>query len=110
MRLGRRPWPHAALALSAVLTASGCYPTLDTTPEQVEEEISSALAPGDNAATVEAYLRKRGLEFSYDRFANRYQAIIRHPESHFHAITVHVLLDPEKKFLGVEADDSYTFF
>ena len=88
---------------------SGCFPTLDTTPEEVEADISSALKPGDAAETIEAYLRKRGLGFSYDRFANRYQAIIRHPDSNFHAITIHILLDPQKRYAGVEADDSYTF-
>jgi hypothetical protein len=100
----------ACFALSAALTVSGCHPRLDSTPEQVEAEFSSALAPGDNADAIEAYFRKRGLEFSYDRFTNRYNAIIRHPESDYHAITIYVLLDPQKRFSGVEARDSYTSF
>ena len=94
--------------LSIGLLMSGCFPKLDITPEKVEAEISSALKPGDNSEAIEGYLQKRGLAFSYDRFANRYQAIIRHPESDFHAITIHILLDSEKHFKGVEANDSYT--
>lgn len=95
--------------LSVGLLMSGCLPKLDVTPEKVEAEISSVLKPGDNAEAIEGYLRKRGLEFSYDKFSNRYQAIIRHPESNFHAITIHILLDSQKRFTGVEANDSYTF-
>ncbi len=95
--------------LGALLFVSGCLPTLDTTPEKVEAEITAALKPGDSAEAIETYLRKRELEFSYDRFANRYQAIIRHPDSNFHAITIHILLDAQKRFAAVEADDSYTF-
>ena len=95
--------------LSVGLLMSGCLPKLDITPEKVEAEILSALKPGDNSEAIESYLQKRGLAYSYDRFANRYQAIIRHPESDFHTITIHTLLDPAKHFKGVEANNSYTF-
>ena len=97
------------ILFSAGLLSSGCFRMLDTTADVVETEISSALKSGDNVEAIEGYLRKRGLAFSYNRFANRYQAIIRHPESDFHAITIHILLDSEKHFKGVEANDSYTF-
>ncbi len=99
---------HIVFLLSFGLL-SGCLFTLDTTPEEVEVEISSALKPGDNTEAIEQYLRKRGLEFSYDSFGNRYQAIIRHPKSNFHAITIHILLDSNNNYVGVEVNDSYNF-
>ena len=95
--------------LSLLLLVSACSSTLNTTPRQVEADVSAALKQGATTQEIEAYLRQRGLEFSYDKYANRYQAIIRQPQSTFNAITIHILLDEQKTYSGVEAEDSYTF-
>jgi hypothetical protein len=95
--------------LGLAVLSSGCYQTLDTTPEQVKTEISSALRPGASSTDIEAYFQGRGLEFSYDQYLSRYQAIIRHPKSNFHAITIHIVVDQQKRYVSVEAEDSYTF-
>jgi hypothetical protein len=97
------------LLLLATFGALGCAPTLDIEPETVEADIASVLEPGASAEEIETCLRERGLTFSYDRFQNRYQSIIRHPKSNFHAITIVVHLDERRKFKSVEARDSYTF-
>jgi hypothetical protein len=97
------------LLLLATFGALGCAPTLDIEPETVEADIASVLKPGASAEEIETCLRERGLPFSYDRFQNRYQSIIRHPKSNFHAITIVVHLDERRKFKSVEARDSYTF-
>ena len=93
------------VAASAVM---GCSGGVDTTPEAVEAEISAALHKGDSAEAIERYLEQRNLPFSYDRFNNRYQSIIRDPDSNAHAITILVLLDDQKRYVDVEARDSYT--
>lgn len=94
--------------LAAASTLVGCSGGLDTTPEAVEAEISAALHKGADAEAIERYLEQRNLAYSYDRFSNRYQAIIRDPESNAHAITIHILLDDQKRYEDVEARDSYT--
>lgn len=97
------------ILLLAAFFLTGCFPTLERTPEKVVADISSTLKLGDPAETIEAYFREHGLQFSYNRVDNKYQAIIRHPDSNFHAISIHVLLDSQKRYAGVEANDSYTF-
>ncbi len=95
-------------SLVAASTVVGCFGGLDTTPEAVEAEISAALHKGASPEAIERYLEQRNLTFSYDRFTNRYQSIIRDPESDAHAITIYVLLDDQKRYADVEARDSYT--
>lgn len=100
----------SAALLGLALLLSGCFSTLDATTEQVEAEFSSALKPGAPSPEIEAYFQSRSLGFSYDQFSNRYQSIIRHPDSNFHAITIHVLLDQQKRYVSVDAEDSYTLW
>lgn len=97
------------VSLGTALFVAGCFPTLETTPEQVEAEVSSALRPGASSEAIEAFLKAKGLEFSYDQHTNSYRAIIRHPESNFHAISIQISVDDQKRYLKVEASDSYTF-
>lgn len=99
----------AAVFLFGALMLAGCVSTLDITPKEVEAKINSSLKPGDSAAKIEAYFENEGLGLSYDRFQDRYHSIIRHPESNFHAITIVIFVDQNKRFIRAEADDSYTF-
>jgi hypothetical protein len=105
MRMIRWIAPLFFLAVGALL---GCSSGLETTPEALEAEISAALPKGADAVKIEAYLKQRKLPFTYDGFSNRYQSIVRAPASDAHAITIHILLDSQKRFAGVEARDSYT--
>ena len=105
---------RAAMTLSVVLVG-GCSDNAgsahaDDLPlaHQVQVEFSAALKPGDSAEKIEAFLGNRGLGFSYDEFQNRYQAVIRSEKTDFHAIQIYVNVDAEKRFLSVEAFDSYT--
>jgi hypothetical protein len=95
-------------SLGAASTLMSCSSGLNTTPEAIEAEISAALHKGASAEAIERYLDQRNLTFSYDRFSNRYQTIIRDPESDAHAITIYILLDDQKRYADVEARDSYT--
>ena len=86
-----------------------CFPTLEISPQDVEEKINAALKSGDSAVEIEEYLASQKLVSSYDKYNNRYQGIIRHPNSNFHAITFKIYLNKDKAFIRVEANDSYTF-
>ena len=96
------------LGLAVAILLVGCSRSLDTTPEEIEAELLAALGQGANTEAIESYLRERKLPFSYDRFSNRYQSIIRDPNSDAHAITIYISLDAEGRLAGVEARDSYT--
>ncbi len=85
------------------------FPTLDTTPQELEININAALKSGDSAQKIEEYLTSQELDSSYDGYSNRYQGIIRHPDSNFHAIVFYIYVDKNKAFIKVEANDSYTF-
>jgi len=100
----------ATLALFGVTAIYGCGPTLDVSPVQVEAQFEAALNPGDSASAIEAYFATQGLEATYDKHSDRYQSIIRHPDSNFHAISIYVNVDEQQRFAGVEARDSYTWW
>lgn len=95
-------------ALVIFVFVVGCEPTLDISPQEVESSFNQSLKPGDGAEKIEKYFRNEGLVFSFDEFSGRYQSIIRHPDSNYHAITIHVYVDSGKNFVRVEANDSYT--
>jgi hypothetical protein len=97
-----------SLGVALVVLLFGCSRSPVTTPVEVEADLLEALGHGADAQVIEAHLRERKLPFSYDRFANRYQSIIRDPDSDAHAITIYIRLDPDGRFAGVEARDSYT--
>ena len=86
----------------------GCEPTLDITPKQVESDFNLVLKVGDSSEKIESYFKSENIDYSFDDFSNRYQSIIRHPDSNYHAIVIHVYVDSNKNYLKVEARDSYT--
>jgi hypothetical protein len=88
---------------------AGCVSKLDITPQEVEAKINASLKVGDSSEIIEAYFKQEGLGFSYDKHESRYQSIIRHPKSDFHAIIIYIYIDNQKGFLKAEAHDSYTF-
>jgi hypothetical protein len=94
--------------MALVILLFGCSRSPDTTPQEVEAELLAALGHGASTQAIESYLRQRKLPFSYDRFSNRYQSIIRDPDSDAHAISIYISLDTDGRFAGVEVRDSYT--
>jgi len=77
-------------------------------PAQVRSEFNAALKPGDSSEKIEAYFKRRSLEFDYDHYQQRYQSTMRSTKSNFHAISIYVRVDKEKRFETVDASDSYT--
>jgi hypothetical protein len=67
-----------------------------------------ALRPGDSSEKIEAYFKRRSLDFDYDQYQQRYESTMRSTKSNFHAISIYVRVDSEKRFKAVDAFDSYT--
>lgn len=99
---------YLLLVLLSLPLIAACAPTLDVTAEEVEHRINEELKAGDGADEIEAYFKNEGLSVSYDEFNSRYQSIIRHPESNYHAITIYIYVDKDGNFVKAEANDSYT--
>jgi hypothetical protein len=93
-------WRLWTLTVSFALLA--CGESLPP-PEQVKKELESQLRPGDSHAAIEKVLKERNLPFSYDKYANRYQSIIRQSDSNFKAVVIYVNVDAEKRFVSVAA-------
>jgi len=74
----------------------------------VESNFRTALKPGDSAEKIEEYFQSQQLGFSFDKYQDRYQSIIRSPSTDFHAIVIFVNVDAEKRFKSVQVQDSYT--
>jgi hypothetical protein len=77
-------------------------------PARVRSEFNAALKPGDPSEKIEAYFKGRSLEFDYDKYQHRYQSTMRSTKSNFHAISIYVNVDKERRFESVDAFDSYT--
>ena len=72
--------------------------------------MNAALKPEDSAAAIETFLRSRGWPFTYARYLNRYQSVIRDPGGFFRGeIAIFAYLDSQKRFQRVEAIEVYTF-
>ena len=74
----------------------------------VRKALTEKLNVGDESLAIEQVLVSNSIQFTYDRFANRYQGIIRDPKSDAHAVVVYVNVDKERRFLSCETHDTYT--
>ena len=82
------------------------------TSGQVRSKIERELNVGDSAIEIEAFFKRFELEYSFNDLRkpnNHYSAIIRKGKSNYHAITIRIYVDQNKRFLYAEVRDSYTF-
>ena|SRR5579872_4992737 len=82
------------------------------TPEQVRTAIKQELAPGAGAEQIEAFFARRTLEYGYDKFHNKYHAIIRNVSRYSMfdpAIEIDIFLDDEKRYVRSEVYVRYSF-
>jgi hypothetical protein len=100
----RRP---AHLVLVAAASLGACAADAQVAA-QVQVELNSSLTPGDSHQQIEAVLTAKKIGFTYDKYANRYQGIIRNESSYFRAVVVYVRVDADRRFLSAEAHDTYT--
>lgn len=98
----------AGLGVLAGIVNRLVCPRVSVTPTSFVEEMESAVAVGSPAAAIEDYLKQHSIDFSFDEFQSRYQAIIRHPTSNCHAVVIYVYTGAERAFDRVEAEDAFT--
>ena len=77
------------------------------TKEEVALLIEKELPLGASGSAIEEFFRKNEISFSWDKFAQRYVAIIRNVEP-FHSITIDIFVDSKRRFVKSEVTDSYT--
>jgi hypothetical protein len=58
--------------------------------------ITSELHKGSPSGEIEAFFKRHGVVYDYDKFSNRYQAIIRYDR--FEGVSIYVFLDDQKNF------------
>ncbi|MDZ4790616.1 MAG: hypothetical protein SGJ17_05320 [Hyphomicrobiales bacterium] len=79
--------------------------------KNLSPKLSSELKQGDSQEKIDKILRENGVGFSFNRFDNRYQGIIRNVSPGNpgqHAVVVHINVDENKRFLSAEVHDSFT--
>jgi uncharacterized membrane protein len=89
----------------ASLLVCACAPQKHTA-EEIQIMVNREIKAGASSGEIEAFLRKQKIKFSYDKFAGRYQSLIRRGE--FSAIVLYVNVDERKRFVRAEAQNSYT--
>jgi hypothetical protein len=94
------------LALALV----GCSDASDVTKaDDVEKQLNATLKVGASINEVESTLGRLNIEHSFDKYASRYQGIIRNTGGPMdHAVVVYVYMDDNGKLTMVETHDSYT--
>jgi len=85
-----------------------CPPFVKTSVEGIKAEFKNKVTLGESKEAIEKAFNEMGLTYSWDRFQNKYNAIIRHPDSNFHAITIKVFVDENGKFKEIMVRDSFT--
>lgn len=75
--------------------------------KEVKALLNQTLTIGDSRSQVEEKLKTIDIEFSYDRFQNRYQATVTGCGK-FEALSVYLSLDDENKLSKIDVAKSYT--
>jgi hypothetical protein len=99
------------ITILMALSGTACSEERKMTAGEVRSSIDRALATGASAADIEQFFRQHDLPYTYDRFAKRYQSIIRDvsPDPTVdHAIVIYIYVDDAKTFTKAEVRDSFT--
>ena len=73
--------------------------------------IAKELPARSSSDAIESFFEKHKLQYSYDRFMRRYQAILRDATSipgQDHAVVIYVYIDSDGAFVRAEVHDSFT--
>ncbi len=82
-----------------------------TKAEEVRGLIANELNVGSSTHEIEEFFIRHKIDYSYDRFAHRYQGIIRDVDDSRvidQAVIVHIYVDEENSFSSSEVSDSFT--
>lgn len=94
--------------LLAVMSLSSCCADLDK--EKVRAELSKELHVGDSREKAELVLKSHGMDFSYDKFEQRYQSGIRGENCAFDkSVIVYIYINKSGLVSKIEVSNSYTF-
>lgn len=111
IRLAKRTQLILSFAVLLTLSATACTEKSTATSREVQSSIDRALRRGSSAADIERFFREQNLPYTYDRFANRYQSVIRGVSDNpgiDQAIVIHVYVDDARTFTRAEVRDSFT--
>ena len=82
-----------------------------TKAEEVRGLIAIELKVGASSHDIEEFFKRHKIGYSYDRFAHRYQGIIRSVDDSRivdQAVLIYIYVDEEKVFVSSEVRDSFT--
>jgi hypothetical protein len=82
-----------------------------TKAAEIRQLIADELQPGASSEAIELFFARNQITYSYDRFASRYQAIIRDVATGpgvDQAVVIHINVDAQRRFLSAEVRDSFT--
>lgn len=92
------------VAFSLQACSGGCLKT-----KEVKNLLNSKLSIGDTRERVEMALKVIDIQFTYDKFQNRYQATVRDERcGQFQAISVYLSFDESEKLSEIKVFESYT--
>lgn len=100
-----------SMAILMALSGTAGSEERKMTSVEVQTSIDRALVSGSSAADIERFFEANKLPYTYDRFAQRYQSIIRDVSKERgvdHAIVIHIYVDDARKFIRAEVRDSFT--
>ena len=79
--------------------------------DEIKRLIAEELYVGASSEAIEAFFERHGILYSYDEFADRYQAIIRDVSGDApldQAVSIYVYIDENGDFEGSEVVDVFT--
>ncbi len=79
--------------------------------EEIEELIDSELYVGAPAEAIEAFFERHRIAYTYNKFGNRYRAIVRDvfPDlAVVQSVVIRIDLDSERRFVGSDVSDHFT--
>lgn len=92
------------------LVASEKMDICSSTAAELSKSIDLELTVGGNKDSIEEFLKKHNIKYSYDRFAGRFQGIIRSEERGWNidcAVVAYIYVDNEGRYLKSEFVASY---
>ena len=95
----------------ACLLLTSCNGGDNGASEQVDQLIKKHLELGDSSLEIESFLKDNEVMFTYDKYAKRYQCIIRDASSDGRldsAIVIYLYVDEQKRFTRSEVIESFT--
>lgn len=76
---------------------------------EVRQAIAEELRVGAEAQYIESFFERHGITYSYDRFNQSYNGIIRDVSPVFgQSILIHIYVDDHRRFIRAEVEDSFT--